>query len=88
MSQRQLAKIIEMNPSQFSKVERNLVDPRISTIEKICSGLGITLYDFFIVYKSSTTNTSLVSKLSMFEKLSREEKDSIFDLMEKLIKKN
>lgn len=88
ISQRELARIISMNQSQYSKVERGLVDPRISTIEKICKGLEITLFDFFLPYKSNEKKDSeLINKLSMIERLSKEEQESIFNLIEKLLTK-
>lgn len=89
ISQRQLAELINMSPSQYSRVERNLVDPRISTIDKICKGLSITFYDFFLTYRSiDKEGTELINKLKLIEQLSKEEQESIFNLIETFLKKN
>ncbi len=89
MSQRDLATILEMNPSQYSKIERDLVDPRFSTIEKICSGLKISVSDFFLTYKASKNhNSPLLEKVMLIEKLSPKDQSTIFSLVDSLLDKN
>ncbi len=89
ISQRALAALISMNQSQYSKIERGIVDPRISTIEKICSGLKISVSDFFLTYKASKNhNSTLLEKVMLIEKLSPKDQSTIFSLVDSLLDKN
>jgi len=87
ISQRKLADMINMNQSQYSKIERDLVNPRITTIEKISKALDITLSDLFFSYQAIKENSGLKEKIKLIEKLSKEEQESIFNLIKNLIEK-
>ncbi|WP_101451183.1 helix-turn-helix domain-containing protein [Aquimarina sp. MAR_2010_214] len=87
ISQRELADSISMNQSQYSKIERDIVDPRISTIEKISKALNINLSDLFFSYQATNNDDNLKENIRLLEKLSNEEKKSIFDLVKKLVAK-
>ncbi len=43
----QLAYQSEISKGGLSEIERNMKEPRAYTIFKICSGLGITMKEFF-----------------------------------------
>lgn len=43
LSQEQLAKRAEMAPAVFSRIERDEVDARASSLKKIARGLGVTM---------------------------------------------
>jgi XRE family transcriptional regulator, regulator of sulfur utilization len=47
MSVRKLAASVDFSPSFISQLERNLVSPSISSLERLATGLGVTLGDFF-----------------------------------------
>lgn len=47
MSARNLAVLIDLDPSQISKIENGASKPSLETLEKICNVLNITLSDFF-----------------------------------------
>jgi transcriptional regulator with XRE-family HTH domain len=47
MSVRKLAAAVDFSASFISQLERNMVSPSISSLERLASGLGVTLGDFF-----------------------------------------
>jgi XRE family transcriptional regulator, regulator of sulfur utilization len=47
MSVRKLAAAVDFSPSFISQVERNKVSPSISSLERLATGLGVSLGDFF-----------------------------------------
>jgi quercetin dioxygenase-like cupin family protein len=47
MSVRKLASAIDVSASFISQLERNMVSPSISSLERLATGLGVTLGDFF-----------------------------------------
>ena len=47
MTQEKLAYQSGISKGGLSEIERNMKEPRLYTIIKICAGLGITLKDFF-----------------------------------------
>jgi transcriptional regulator with XRE-family HTH domain len=49
LSQKQVALSIDMDPSQYSKIEKGKTDPSVSTVEKISAALGVSLSELFSV---------------------------------------
>lgn len=47
MSVRKLAAEVDFSASFISQLERNMVSPSISSLERLATGLGVTLGDFF-----------------------------------------
>lgn len=47
LSQEQLALMAEITPSYLGQIERNIKNPTIRIIEKICISMGVSLADFF-----------------------------------------
>jgi transcriptional regulator with XRE-family HTH domain len=47
MSVRKLAAAVDFSASFISQLERNMVSPSISSLERLAAGLGVTLGDFF-----------------------------------------
>ncbi len=47
LTQEQLAYQSGISKGGLSEIERNMKEPKISTIAKLCNCLGITLMDFF-----------------------------------------
>lgn len=47
MSVRKLATAVDFSASFISQVERNVVSPSLSSLERLATGLGVTLGDFF-----------------------------------------
>lgn len=47
ISARDLAKKVNLDPSQISKIENGTSKPSLEALTRICSALDISLYDFF-----------------------------------------
>jgi len=47
MSVRKLATTVDFSASFISQIERNMVSPSISSLERLAAALGVTLGDFF-----------------------------------------
>lgn len=55
LSLRKLALAVGFSPSFISQLERNKVSPSISSLERLATGLGVTLGDFFSEESSAIT---------------------------------
>ncbi|WP_196808955.1 helix-turn-helix domain-containing protein [Conexibacter woesei] len=60
LSQEQLARSCEMAPAVFSRIERDEVDARTSSLERIARGLGVTMAELFDGVKWSPRSERVV----------------------------
>ena len=61
LSQEQLALRAEITPSYLGQIERNIKNPTVKIVEKICDSLGVSLGDFF----NNSHNTDGIDPLSL-----------------------
>lgn len=47
ISGKALAKLVNLDASQISKIENNATKPSLDALERICAALGVNLSDFF-----------------------------------------
>lgn len=91
LSQKQVALIIDMDQSQYSKIEKGKTDPTTSTLEKICKALNIEISELFAsdeIFKDvDSGNKTIIEKLRLIEFLDEKEKNSIFNIIDGLIAK-
>ena len=91
MSQKEVALILEMDQSQYSRIENGKTDPYFSTIEKITKALNISLNELFTsdgLFKDvNSYDKSLVEKLTLMDNLEEEERKCIFSIIDSLISK-
>lgn len=91
MSQKEVALVLEMDQSQYSKIENGKTDPYFSTIEKIANALGVNLNDLLApddVFKDiNSYEKSLIEKLQLIDQLEEEEKKCIFSIIDSLVSK-
>ncbi len=86
MSQYELAKRAEMTQSSISSLLNEGNVPKITTVEKVCKGFGITLAQFF----SSDGNFPDLSEeqievLDTWEKLSAKEKMAVKKIVSSIL---
>lgn len=60
LSQRELAKRAGVTNSTISMIEKNSVSPSVSSLQKVLSGIPISLMDFFDAGESSGAGTPIV----------------------------
>jgi len=91
-SQKEVALSLQMDQSQYSKIENNKTDPHLSTIEKITEALGISIEELFSaekVFKEvASFDKSLVEKVQIIDQLDENERKSIFSIIDGLIVKH
>ena len=58
LSQESLALSCDMNPAFLGHVERGLRSPTLTTLQRICDGLGITLTELLLTDPQSGTSPS------------------------------
>lgn len=91
LTQKEVALTVNMDQSQYSKIEKGKTDPSSSTLEKIAKALGLTLSELFasddIFKDESSYDKSLMEKLRLIDMLDEEEKKSIFNIVDGLIAK-
>lgn len=91
LSQKQVALSIDMDPSQYSKIENGKTDPSISTIEKITKALGVSLSELFqsedVFTEISSADKTTMEKLRVIEQLDEQEKNSVYNIIDGLFAK-
>ena len=88
LSQEQLALTSDITPTYLGLLERNLKNPTIKVIEKICDSLNISISEFFSEENVYTSSMDLLSLqiLSQIENRTEEEKELILAIIKKLVK--
>jgi transcriptional regulator with XRE-family HTH domain len=91
LSQKQVALSIDMDPSQYSKIEKGKTDPSVSTVEKISAALGVSLSELFqsdeIFKDINSIDKTIMEKIKLIEQLDDQEKNSILST-DSLLKKD
>lgn len=88
ISQEQLALRSEITTAYLGLLERNLKNPTVKVIGKICDSLDISLADFFDSGKSGTDTYDVLSLriLSQINNCNNAEKQMILQLIKHVIK--
>lgn len=90
-SQKQVALALEMDQSQYSRIENGKTDPYFSTIDKIAGALGVQLGDLLApddVFKDvNSYDKSLIERIQLIDQLEDEEKRCIFSIVDGLVSK-
>ena len=88
-SQKEVALNLNMNPSQYSKIENGKVDPQCSSIEKIAIALGVNLSDVFAQENNleniNSIDKSIIEKVQLIDQLDDKQKESIFNIIDMAI---
>jgi transcriptional regulator with XRE-family HTH domain len=91
LSQKEVALSIEMDQSQYSKIERGLTDPSISTVERIIKAIGLDWNEFFqpdsLPQEVNSHQKSLMERLRLIEMLDEHEQGSIFTILAAFVSK-
>lgn len=91
MSQKEVAAALKMNPSQYSKIENDKVDPQFSTIEKIAEALKTGIAGLVAaeeVYKDvAAYDKTIVEKVQLVDLLEEQERKGIFSIIDGLVAK-
>jgi transcriptional regulator with XRE-family HTH domain len=86
LSQKEVAANLQMNPSQYSKIESGKVDPQFSSIESIALAMDVEVADIFNSEKLfSDVNSfekTVVEKVQLMEQLEDGQKKSIFSIID------
>lgn len=88
ISQEQLALRAEITTAYLGLLERNLKNPTVKVLGKICDSLDISLAEFFDDSKSQGDNDDVLSLqiLSQINNCSVEEKKAILQLIKSALK--
>jgi len=82
---------IDMDPSQYSKIEKSKTDPSVSTVDKITKALGVTLAEFFnaddIFKEVNSADKTIMEKLRLIEELDEDERSSVYNIIDGLFAK-
>lgn len=90
LSQKEVASIIKMDQSQYSKLEKDKTDPSVSTLTKVAKALGVQLSELFaddLLKDVNSYDKSIMEKISLIDQLDDDEKKSIFKIVDGLISK-
>jgi transcriptional regulator with XRE-family HTH domain len=90
-SQKQVAVMLDMDQSQYSKIENSKTDPTTSTLEKIAKTLGVDVPVLFasddIFKDANSADKTLMEKIRLIEQLDDKEKVSIYTIIDSLFAK-
>jgi transcriptional regulator with XRE-family HTH domain len=91
LTQKEVALSINMDQSQYSKIEKGKTDPSCNTLEKIAKALDIEIHELFIadnIFKEiNSVDKTLMEKIQLIEQLDDKEKNSIFNIVDGLFAK-
>jgi transcriptional regulator with XRE-family HTH domain len=90
LSQKEIAAIIKMDQSQYSKLEKDKTDPSVSTLAKVAKALGTQLAELFaddLMKDVNSYDKSLMEKISLVDALDEDEKKSLFKIIDGLSSK-
>lgn len=91
LSQKQVALSINMDQSQYSKIEKGKTDPSCSTMEKIAKALGVELSELFacdeIFRDINSVDKTMMEKINLLEQLDEKERESVFNIIDGLFSK-
>jgi len=91
LSQKEVATAINMDQSQYSKIEKGRTDPTTTTLEKIAKAIGIDISELFAdndpLADVNSIDKSVMEKLQLLEQLDEEEKKSVFKIIDGLVSK-
>lgn len=91
LSQKEVAVMLKMDASQYSKIENAKTDPTSSTLEKIAKALGVELSELFAssgtIKDVNSYDKTMLEKLRLIDQLEEKEKKSIFNIVDGLIAK-
>ncbi|MBI3218338.1 MAG: helix-turn-helix transcriptional regulator [Bacteroidetes bacterium] len=90
LSQKEIANMIKMDQSQYSKLEKDKTDPSVSTLAKVAKALGIQLSELFandLLKDVNSYDKSLMEKITLIDQLDEDEKTSLFKIIDGLFSK-
>jgi transcriptional regulator with XRE-family HTH domain len=91
LSQKHVAMSVNMDPSQYSKIEKGKTDPSVSTLERIAKALGVSLAELFqsdeIFKDINSADKTIMEKLRLIEQLDEQEKNSVYNIVDGLFAK-
>jgi transcriptional regulator with XRE-family HTH domain len=81
--------MVQMDQSQYSKIENGKTDPTTNTLEKIAKALGIELSELFIsdkIFKDiNSADKTIMEKIRLIEMLDEKEQASIYNIVDGLV---
>lgn len=85
LSQEQLALQAEITPTYLGQIERNLKNPTVHVIEKLCFSMNISLADFFSPASFSVEPDLLsLQILSQVQNRTEEEKKAVLNILKQI----
>lgn len=90
LSQKEVASMIKMDQSQYSKLEKDKTDPSVSTLVKVAKALGAQLSELFaddLLRDVNSYDKSVMEKITLIESLDEDEKKSLFKIIDGLSSK-
>jgi transcriptional regulator with XRE-family HTH domain len=90
LSQKEVASMIKMDQSQYSKLEKDKTDPSVSTLAKVAKALGTQLSELFaddLLRDVNSYDKSVMEKISLIDSLDEDEQKSLFKIIDGLSSK-
>ena len=91
LSQKEVALVAKIDPSNYSKIESGKIDPAFSSVVKIASALGIELPDLFntnqVLKDINSFDKSLMEKMVLVDQLDKKEKAAFYAVLDAFIGK-
>ena len=85
-SEYQLAQNSGITQSTISTWYRKHMQPSISSLEKICSGFGITLSEFFSDSEAVELSSEQIEILKRWDSLDKSQKAVVLDLLDVMLR--
>ncbi|NJO00931.1 MAG: helix-turn-helix transcriptional regulator [Bacteroidia bacterium] len=90
LSQKEVALNLEMDQSQYSRIENGRSDPYFSTIEKIAKALGVDLSELFASntnWEVQSVDKTVMEKVHFIESLEKKEREAFYIILDAFLAK-
>lgn len=91
LSQKEVLTSANLDAAQYSRIENGKTDPSVTTLERICKALGVSLADLFTTDKDlkdvTSFDKSIMEKVSLIDSLPKDEKQTIYTMLDAFVSK-
>jgi transcriptional regulator with XRE-family HTH domain len=88
LSQKEVALMLKMDASQYSRIENGKNDPTTSTMQKIAKTLGVSVADLFnsdeVFSDINSADKTIMEKIKIIEQLDEAERKSVYTIIDGL----
>jgi transcriptional regulator with XRE-family HTH domain len=91
MTQKEVASVLKMDASQYSRIENGKNDPSFTVVTKIAKALGVTVAELVqadeIFTETHSHDKTIMEKLRLLDSLEEKDKQSLYHIIDTFVTK-